>query len=555
LSIVASGAGTREQAHPLAAERERSVRGGAREPDQPSQGVERTIPAVGRRLLWLQRAAGNRAVTREVRRLREESTFDGARTVHRSPAPPQPHPHRTYLDQKKKQESVQKEVEAARGDVGEIDNVLKAVLAYEKAPSVSTAQTLGTLLATLIWSVLSAKSVVTSDAVKGILDDLHKEASTAHADVIKADAHMRALGDEKFVRNSDSIAKARREVRAMLSRYGTKTGHSTQEALYFFIDRVNVALSKAESNRIEKIGQLEYNYGDPKTGKIDKETRGYLDAFGAITAFLADKPTVLKHLQPLAKPVNDVPAKKDATEKLDTLKRELRRKETEAGFAAPKVPLGFLPPEVFVALLRDGTVLDDFGAGLQHGELSHRIQWYAIIDYMQNEGKTVKKLKRYTALDLFQRINAEGFSPDRQGNTMWGTVLDAGTSASADSYSAPGTLNRDLLEASEGFKAEGVGLAERDPTYEAPDTGGLESIGDALVELRTLRMQQAQELGVALKGDLWTKYGVPPPELAAKIEKNMSDSGQYKVSDEGVSDEGKKWKVLEEVIPETPPKG
>lgn len=41
---------------------------------------------------------------------------------------------------------------------------------------------------------------------------------------------------------------------------------------------------------------------------------------------------------------------------------------------------------------------------------------------------------------------------------MWGTVLDAGTSASAKTYSAPGTLNRDLLEASSTFTGKGPGL-------------------------------------------------------------------------------------------------
>ena len=47
-----------------------------------------------------------------------------------------------------------------------------------------------------------------------------------------------------------------------------------------------------------------------------------------------------------------------------------------------------------MALLHGGAVLDDFGVGLQHGELTHRIQWYAIIDYMQTEGKSVKELAR-----------------------------------------------------------------------------------------------------------------------------------------------------------------
>ena len=133
---------------------------------------------------------------------------------------------------------------------------------------------------------------------------------------------------------------------------------------------------------------------------------------------------------------------------------------------------------------------------------------------------------------------------------MWGEVLDAGDTASESTYSSPGTLNRDLLEASPRFTGEGVGLAERYETYKKPDTPGLESIGDALIELRTLRMRQAQELG-GVGGKRWEGYGIPTPEFAAKIEQTMSAGGQFRVSEKGVSAEGKEWKVLEEVSSRT----
>jgi hypothetical protein len=418
--------------------------------------------------------------------------------------------------------------------------VLTAVEAYEKL-SASTADALEAALNALIsvcWDAKGAMGNGNNPATK-VLADLEAEASAAHLAVIKADGYAYAVQNPAFAANSELIGEARRDIKAMRAQYGTKTGRSTQQALFNFIVSVDDKLTKAEQARVSKLGATAYKYGDPESGEITAETQAYLNAFDAIKEFLARKADVLRHLQPLAAPVND------ASDKLAALKQELRRKEAEAGFGAPKVPLGILPGDVFVGLLRSGTVLDDFGAGLQHGELSHRIQWYAIIDFMQGEGKNDERLAKHTPLDLFKKINDAPYSPDRQGNTMWGSVLDAGTKADAPTYSAPGTLNRDLLEAS-GIKPTGVGLAERGVAYQAPDTKGLESIGLALQQLRELRMKQAEELG-GIDDPKWKGYGVPTPALADKIEKSMLQGGGYEVSDKGVSDDGKEWKVLQEI--------
>jgi hypothetical protein len=380
-----------------------------------------------------------------------------------------------------------------------------------------------------------------------VLDRLEHEASIVETDLVTAEMVVGALAAGRLT-NPKVLGATVRSLRVRLAKYDPKLGASMkapQQGVYFCLNEALVAAVRRESEIVHQMGPESYNYGDPVTGKIDDEIRRYLADFEAIRAFLADKSSVLRHLLPLAEAVT-------GPDKLAALKAELGRKEKEAGFSAPKVPLGILPGDVFLGLLRSGTVLDDFGAGLQHGELSHRIQWYAIIDFLQTDGKRVCV---HSPLELFKAINSPPFSPNLQGNSMWGTVLDAGTSASATTYSAPGTLNRDLLEASSIFTGEGPGLAERDPAYRGPVTKGLESIGDALVQLRDLRIRQAQELvsEEQLKDKTWTLYGLPPTELVDHIEQELM-TGAFKVGAQGAfvgtgefssSTPSKRWKVLE----------
>lgn len=188
-------------------------------------------------------------------------------------------------------------------------------------------------------------------------------------------------------------------------------------------------------------------------------------------------------------------------------------------------------------------MLDDFGAGLQHGELSHRIQWYAIIGYLAAQPND-PRLSGHRPLDLFKAINTGRFGRERLGTTMWGRVLDAGTAADAPSYSAPGTLNRDLLDAA-GYEptAGDPGNARRSAggTYTGPSRealGHVAPIGRAVMELRALRVRQAAEAFAtsppdAAESGQWATFGVPPHALVSAIERDMLGSGRYRVTDQG----------------------
>ena len=447
------------------------------------------------------------------------------------------------LDQPDKTQSVKGALQKVLIDVRSLDGVLAAVEAYEKL-SASTPDALEAALNALIsvcWDAKGAMGNGNNPAAK-VLADLEAEASAAHLAVVKANGYEYAIQNPAFAGNSQLIGEARRDIKAMRAQYGTKTGRSTQQALFDFIVSVDDKLTKAEYARVAELGgATAYKYGDPETGEVAAETQAYLDAFDAIKEFLALKDAVLRHLQPLAAPVNDAP------DKLAALKKELRRKRRRQASACRRSLSGSCPamcsssacygraPCWTTSAPASSTASCHTASSGTRSSTSCRVKATKTSGWRSTRRSTCSR--RSTRPPIRQTVRGTRCAGQR--------ARCGGTKADAPTYSAPGTLNRDLLEAS-GVKPTGVGLAERGAAYKAPDTKGLESIGLALQQLRELRMKQAEELG-GIDDPKWKGYGVPTPALADKIEKSMSQGGGYEVSDKGVSDEGKEWKVLQEV--------
>lgn len=511
-------------------------------------------------LVQLQTLVGNHAVRGLVR--------DSGPSIHHSRPTSEPTVvvQRDYLDQHDKTGSFSAATEGENGETDRllIKNVVLAIDRYQAAnQGVARASSLTKALQEIYELAAGGLSGASSTLAK-VLNHLMQECTIVLTDLATAEMlseTAEAIKPGEW--NSEHIAQAMAELRRRQGKYDPKLGvrgKSPQQGVFaVFADAIR-AVAKVESAQTEKLGEERYKFGDPDTGKIDPDIQKALDDFRHVEAFLGEKQLVLEHLRPLAQAVDE------SEDKLAGLKAELSRKESEAGFQPPQIPLGILPSEVFLSLLQSGTILDDFGAGLQHGELSHRIQWYALIDYMNSESGITWNFK---PAELFKKINSPPFSPDRTGNSMWGTLFDKGTSASAKSYNAPGTLNRDLLESAPNFKPEGPGLAERDRTYEKPDTSGLESIGAALLQLRELRIEQANraikrsgssksEPGKlpeerALEEKSWTAYGLPPRHLVQEIENEyerasftVASEGEFNDSSAFSSSPGKRnrWKVL-----------
>ncbi|OED34391.1 hypothetical protein AB833_32470 [Chromatiales bacterium (ex Bugula neritina AB1)] len=79
----------------------------------------------------------------------------------------------------------------------------------------------------------------------------------------------------------------------------------------------------------------------------------------------------------------------------------LKSKETEHGFQKIEPqPTGFLPRYDFLRTIQAGYLLNDPGAGIHHGALTHRIQWRAVIsDYEANPNRY-----NYSPFEIFTRM-------------------------------------------------------------------------------------------------------------------------------------------------------
>ncbi len=490
-------------------------------------------------VLQMQRTVGNRATQQRLR------------TIQRPPAAIQ----RTYLNQNDAYAAVQAAVLGADFSTKEsraVNIILEAVEKYQQQESqkfvdLSAAyEVLHRLEQTVNAQLGTGDIVVAQEIMQGVLDEVRE---------VKADFEW--LTDQKkrmtswlWFPDAEDLGQMRRQILERKSKYTVGSGATYYKSINFHLeganDQVMIMIRKYMNDK--KITQEAFEYGDRK-GQLKGETAVMVRNFHLISDFLADKSLVLNHLRPLAAHIKELTAHLDTSEDpkvvrdayIKAIKVALGAKEKEAGFSEhPLIPLGILPADVFVGLLSSGNVLDDYGAGLQHGELSHRIQWYAIIDAFGTDLKTSA-----TPIDMYKAMNSAPFNAGRMGNTMWGHVLDAGTRADQTTYSAPGTLNRDLLESTGEVDPTDVGLANRRAEYVMPDVSGMEPIGYALSALRHLRIAQAEHYGSreALEGRQWKQFGTPIPEVADTIGGQWASSDEFEEHSSGVS-EGKAWKVL-----------
>jgi hypothetical protein len=85
------------------------------------------------------------------------------------------------------------------------------------------------------------------------------------------------------------------------------------------------------------------------------------------------------------------------------------------------VLVGLLPGDDFLRLLRSGIPVKDVGAGANHGEFSHRLQWFAIMRIATNDFSRAKAPGWNTSpYDLYCSFG-EGVALQRN---LWGVLLD-----------------------------------------------------------------------------------------------------------------------------------
>ena len=113
--------------------------------------------------------------------------------------------------------------------------------------------------------------------------------------------------------------------------------------------------------------------------------------------------------------------------------------ERKHGFGTARLlPIGLVPGNLWLELIRRGFAQPkDPGAGLSHGEFTHRIQWWAIMrDYERNRG-----LYRHTPLELYKKLGDPAItatvrtSSGPMARSLFGYLMDVG-GRSMDAHNA-----------------------------------------------------------------------------------------------------------------------
>jgi hypothetical protein len=105
---------------------------------------------------------------------------------------------------------------------------------------------------------------------------------------------------------------------------------------------------------------------------------------------------------------------------------------------------GALSAAEFVWGLQQGFMPKDPGAGSNHGDFSHRLQWHAVLRTITNNFSTPKfGAWNYSPLQLFTSLG----SPAAAARNIWGTIFDA---QGRPNYSDPSNLMRDVISEIKG---------------------------------------------------------------------------------------------------------
>lgn len=461
-------------------------------------------------VLKLQQAIGNRATVRQINR-----SVVSPDTIQRD-----------YINQEDK-------VGAVKGAIGDqklkesekeaVSQILKSIIKYQKLDSgVVTAEKFTAVKNALknILSDIDHYQKRFSEPVAQIMRQLRSEVQVVVDDWLFAQWLLADMSDPQWKTDADNVGDAVRELDSRIKKYNAFSARQFNNGIVVILDKARQQATAAMREWVQRkdLPKGGFEYGD-KQGQLNPELAGFMKDYEGIERFLANKAHVLKFMRWLSKII----AAED--DKVTALKMELSRVEAEAGFrAGPVVPLGILPADAFFGLLAEGHVLDDYGAGLQHGELSHRLQWYAIF-----RAWNIGELEiDHTPIELYRRLGQPPFSQSRTGSSMWGYLLDSSISPNEPSYRFPGTLNRDLVQSNPAWDRSGPGQHgyREVKTYQLPDTEGLEPLGEALAQLKEIRtLELAKTDKGALESDQWQRFGTPTAPAVEAKKKELLENG------------------------------
>jgi hypothetical protein len=283
-----------------------------------------------------------------------------------------------------------------------------------------------------------------------------------HVDYLLERLKGSGIGGNESVRKKDVLLRLRRVLDQWLGRGQREhTLKDRLKALLTLREEVDAAIDADTSQ--DWIDQSWGGYTPPtspinlandpfdeyveKGGMPNPLKQTFLDDYKRIRALLTDKYALKQYFGLLEQRLADG----------YTLSEALKSFEKMVGFAnLDVIPMGILDTPTFLGLIQRGIAFKDFGAGIKHGEWTHRMQWFAIAAEI-TEGFKVTKGAGYnhTPLELYRYLG----SPDTAvghgtyKKSIFGNLLDLGGSA-ADRYNQPDKLHMDLIGVSSWNKVE-----------------------------------------------------------------------------------------------------
>lgn len=183
---------------------------------------------------------------------------------------------------------------------------------------------------------------------------------------------------------------------------------------------------------------------------------GYVDDYVKLLALMQSRQSVLDCMRKLASELDKTinrqkKTKDDLDDRFHTLKKQARPYirisralsyyERLCLFPSSHVVFsGALTSANFYWSLRQGFMPKDPGAGSNHGDFSHRLQWHAVMRIITQDFSTPHIAGwNKTPLDLYTSLG----KPDEEHRNLWGVIFDA---QGRPNYSDPSNLFRDVRE-------------------------------------------------------------------------------------------------------------
>ncbi len=210
--------------------------------------------------------------------------------------------------------------------------------------------------------------------------------------------------------------------------------------------------------RTPDLRKLEKTFPDVRTGSLGQKRTAIPEIF-TIHQIVKDRTEFTALLQGLESRLGREKMQgKEMTPEL--LKNILREKEAQHGFPdIEALPAGVLSPQLFLSVTHWGYMLNDLGAGLEHGEFTHRLQWYAIMTKFEQDLERGVRWA-YTPLELFAGIGTRDLQTklaNEKSQLLWVYLMDLYGQSEGRGYEFHDNLMDDFKTSRPGSTPNNVG--------------------------------------------------------------------------------------------------